>query len=368
MKKRRSMILAVVIVAIIGYVLWTRLTAPNTQPPGTLAGNGVIEATEVDVTAEVAGKVKALPVQEGDEVKQGLLIAVLNTGGLQGQVEQAQGNLNAAQAALAELLAGSRPEEVQRARAQYVAAEKALQQAQASRALVYAGPRPEELAQLQDAYEQAIAQRDLLRAGNRPEQIKELHAAVDQAKAQLDLVTTGPRAEDIEQLHVADDSAQVTLANANIELHRMEKLAAEGAVARDKVDQATLTRDLAADQEKAAKVRLDAAIAGSRPQEIKAAQAAAAVANRRLADTEAGPRPQELAAADKAVEYRTPAPAGGQKRRTPAGTRAGRCRRRPGAGATGCRASRLQPGTGRSTYGRHRASTGKSGAGERRAE
>lgn len=301
MKKRLTMFVVLIAIIVTGSVLWTRLTRQNAQPAGTLAGNGVIEATEVDVSAEVAGKVLMLVPQEGDEVKKGQLIAVLGTGGLQGQVEQAQAALQTAQANLAALQAGTRPEDLQRIHAQTVAAEKALKQAQAGCALVYAGPRQEEIAQLQSAYEQAVAQRDLLLAGTRPEQIKGLRSAVEQAQAQLDLVKAGPRQEDIEQRRAAYSSAQATLTNAETELHRMERLHEQGAVANQKVDLARTTRDVASEQARAMKAQLDAALVGARPQEIKAVEANLAQARQRLADAEAGARPQELAQATSAV-------------------------------------------------------------------
>lgn len=275
MKKRLTIIIVLVVVAIVGYMLWNRLSTRAKLPPGTLDGNGVIEATEVDVTAEVAGKIITLPVQEGDEVQKDQLIAILNTGGLQGQVEQAQGNLKSAQANLAALLAGSRQEDIARSRAQYEVAQKALQQAQASRALVYAGPRAEDIAQLQ--------------------------AALAQAQSQRDLVKAGPRQEVIDQLRTALNSAQVTQKNAELDFSRAEKLFAQGAIAAQRVDQARTARDVAANQTKIAQSQLDAALAGSRPQEIATAEAAVQQAQQRLREAKNGARPQERAQADAAV-------------------------------------------------------------------
>jgi multidrug resistance efflux pump len=302
MKQRLPIIIIVLVVLVGGYLLWAHFANRNAQPAGTLPGNGIIEATEVDVTAEVSGKIKTLAPQEGDQVNQGQLIAVLDTGSLQGQVEQAQGNLQSLEANLAVLQAGTRPEDIQHARAQYKAAQQALRQAQAGRALVYAGPRPEEIAQLQAAYEQAVAQRDLLHAGTRPAQLRELSAAVEQAQAQAELTKAGPRKEDIAQIRAAYESALATQHNAETELQRMTTLEAQGAVAGQQVDLATTTRDVAAKATMAAKARLDAAVAGSRPQEIHGASAALTEARQRLADAQAGPRPQEFVQADKVVE------------------------------------------------------------------
>ncbi len=328
MKQRLPMFIIVLGVIVTGSVLWHHFAARDAQPARTLAGNGVIEATEVDVTAEVPGTLQTLVPHAGDEVQKGQRIAELSTGSLQGQVEQAQASLQSAQANLAELLVGTRREDILRAQAQYMAAEKSLQQAHASRSLVYAGarteliaqlraayaqasaqfsqlkdgPRAEEIAQLQAAYAQAVAQRDLLRAGPRAEELAQLHAALAQAQAQMDLVKAGPRQEDIAELRAGYASAQASLADAETELKRMTLLASQGAVARRSVDQQLTARAVAQENAKAAKARLDAALAGARPQEIQEAESGLAQARQKLTEAENGARPQELASADQTVE------------------------------------------------------------------
>ncbi|MHB9133723.1 MAG: HlyD family efflux transporter periplasmic adaptor subunit [Armatimonadota bacterium] len=302
MKKKLRILIPVLIIGLLVYLTWRYYAGQEQQPAGAIAGNGVVEATEVDVSSQVAGNVLTLTVNEGDPVNAGQLIAILDNAPLSGQVEQARGNLQATQATLSELQAGTRSEDIRRAQAQYAAALDVLKQAQARRDLVREGPRKEDIAQLRAAYEQAKAQRDLVHAGARPEQIAQLRAAYEQAKAARDLVKAGPRQEQIAQLKAALERDQVNLADAERELQRAQKLEAQGAIAGQQVDQARTRRDAARTQVEASRQRLAEAQAGARPQELEQAEKAVEIARQRLAEAEAGARPQEIKAADAAAE------------------------------------------------------------------
>jgi HlyD family secretion protein len=245
-------VVAVAVLFIIAIILLWRTRERSSPPPDQLYGNGIIETTEVDVSARVAGKIASLPVDEGDPVNEGDLIAQLDSEELVAQVQQAEAALASAQANLAELLAGTRAEEVQRARAQYQAALQTQRQAQ----------------------------------------------------AHYDLVKAGPRVEEIAQLRAAVRQAEVALADAERELLRLQGLEHQGAVAQQQVDLQRTRRDTAAAQLDAARERLRAAEAGSRPQEIAAARAAVSQAHDQARATKAlldldlaGPRPETVDAA-----------------------------------------------------------------------
>ena len=160
--------LVVVVVLIVAAVIVWRARGQNPAPSGELYGNGIIETTEVDVSAKVAGQITSLRVDEGDPVRANDVLAQLDSDELAAQVQQAEAALASARANLAELLAGTRAEEVQRARAQHQAALQVQQQSQAHYDLAKAGPRVEEIAQLRAAVRQGEAalsdtERELLR-------------------------------------------------------------------------------------------------------------------------------------------------------------------------------------------------------------
>ncbi len=252
MKKRIRFLALVAVLAVAGTFIWRGMLNRNGNTPGTIAGNGIVEATEVEVSSRIAGRLLSLDAREGDRVTTGQLIAVLDGGDVAGQVEAARGNLAAAEALYAELKAGSRAEEVRRLQAQLEAARNSVQQAQ--------------------------ARRDLVRSGSRRELLDQLRAAVSQA--------------------------QVSLADAETELARVEKLEQQGAVPGRDLDQARTRRDLARAQVEQVRQRLAEAEAGARPEELREVEAAVASAESQVKAAQAaldlalaGARPETLEAA-----------------------------------------------------------------------
>jgi HlyD family secretion protein len=85
--------------------------------------SGHVEATEVHVSAEVGGRILELPVDEGDRIASGDLIARLDTRDTELQIQRARAERSAADAQLRLLKAGARPEDIRQADAQVLAAE-----------------------------------------------------------------------------------------------------------------------------------------------------------------------------------------------------------------------------------------------------
>jgi membrane fusion protein YbhG len=84
--------------------------------------SGQVEVTEVQVAPEAGGRILDIPVHEGDRVKQGDLVARLDTRDIDLALQRAQAERNQADAQLRLLQAGSRPEDVRQAEAQAAAA------------------------------------------------------------------------------------------------------------------------------------------------------------------------------------------------------------------------------------------------------
>lgn len=97
----------------------------------TLRVSGHVEATEVQVAAEVGGRLVELRVAEGDRVKRGDLLARLDTRDTELQIDRARADRAAADAQLRLLQAGSRAEDIRQAQAQVEAAETDAAAAQA---------------------------------------------------------------------------------------------------------------------------------------------------------------------------------------------------------------------------------------------
>jgi len=78
---------------------WQRFGAR--QDEGLASGNGRIEATEIDVAAKTAGRVKEILVREGDFVKAGQVVALMDTDVLEAQLREAEAKLQQAQSDVA---------------------------------------------------------------------------------------------------------------------------------------------------------------------------------------------------------------------------------------------------------------------------
>jgi HlyD family secretion protein len=92
------------------------------QAAGVPRVSGQVEATEVQVAPEVGGRLLEVLIAEGDRVKQGDVVARLDTRDAELTLQRLQAERAAGDAQLRLLLAGSRPEDVRQAEAQVVAA------------------------------------------------------------------------------------------------------------------------------------------------------------------------------------------------------------------------------------------------------
>jgi len=132
--------------ALAGAVGWYGLTRPTvTTGPAlapvarrdlsaTVTATGTVKAmvgAEVKVGSRIPGRVDELAVQVGDRVKAGQVIARLEQDDLRAAVEKARADLAAAEAKLATVKNGARPQELQ-------TAEAALRQAEANQLLAKA--------------------------------------------------------------------------------------------------------------------------------------------------------------------------------------------------------------------------------------
>lgn len=101
---------------------------PGMGHPAVPSWNGYVEDDYVYAAASSAGQIAAIPVSEGQLVKKGDVLFVLEASQQQAQADAAKAQAAAAQASLANLQSGSRPEEI-------AVIETQLQKAQADLAL-----------------------------------------------------------------------------------------------------------------------------------------------------------------------------------------------------------------------------------------
>jgi membrane fusion protein YbhG len=180
-------------VAAVAYFGYFQPRTGNAVPPNS----GTVEATDADLGFQVPGRIVSVGPHEGDLVKTGETLAVLDRTELVARQAQAAAALAAARAGLAEMEHGARTEELAQAREADSTAAARLADAQRDFArtdqLFRGGAVPREsydkaslaLDVARSAREQAAQQLRLVRAGPRVESIDAQRAAVRQADAAL---------------------------------------------------------------------------------------------------------------------------------------------------------------------------------------
>jgi multidrug efflux pump subunit AcrA (membrane-fusion protein) len=181
---------------------------------GVYEYSGTVETREIQVGSKVGGRVTAVPVEEGQLVKSGALLVRFECDELKAQ------------------------------RAQAVAAQQ-----------------------------QAQADLDRMVRGNRPEEITQAEASAKAQHAALEAAQNGPRKEELDQAQADYAAAKADAVNSEAFFHRMEKLVASDTISRQQFDDAREKRDAAAERTESARQHLALLQAGTRPEDLRAAQA-----------------------------------------------------------------------------------------------
>jgi len=81
-----------------GYFIWSRFFAAPELPKGIIAVSGRIEGDDSAVAAKTSGRIKEVRLREGDEVKAGDIIAILDDDQIRAREEQSQSAVRQAEA------------------------------------------------------------------------------------------------------------------------------------------------------------------------------------------------------------------------------------------------------------------------------
>ncbi len=240
MKNRKPIAAIIIVIAASAFGWWYYAGAVKRRaavPAGTIMASGNIEVDEVDLSFKVQGRLTSRLVEEGDSITTGQLVATLDPSDFERDLAMRQADRQVAEAGLADLQSGARPQEIAQA-------EAAVQRAKAALDDVLAGARPQEISQADAAvsrvtaevnraeadfrraedlfdkdvlarkdYDAARAARDVLRAqleqarqqaslvrsGARPDQIRQAESEHRRASEALALVRAGARKETVAQ-------------------------------------------------------------------------------------------------------------------------------------------------------------------------
>ncbi|MHB8620441.1 MAG: efflux RND transporter periplasmic adaptor subunit [Chloroflexota bacterium] len=254
----------------------------------SLTYNGQLTPTYlVTVVPKASGRILKLSVDVGSSVKQGQVIARIEHTELDAQLAQAKANLQAAEAKLATVQAGGRPEQVAQAQA-------SLDATRAKLAGVQRQGRPAQVAQAQASLDAAQAKLAAARQG-RPAQIGQAQANLDAAKAKLAQLMDGPTPAQVEQARLAVQQAKDNLYAQQTALDRQ---VAAGLASKDQRQSALDVAQTQVDQANAAlKVLTDPPAADA----VNQAKAAVDVATHQLRVAQHPGSAQDVARAQAAV-------------------------------------------------------------------
>jgi multidrug resistance efflux pump len=158
------------------------------------------------------------------------------------------------------------------------------------------------LAQAQAELRQAEAKYALMTAGSRQEEIEQSEAAVKQAQAELDQLISGPRQQEIDQAVAEWKASKAQAENAQKFLQRVAGLSARELIAKQDYDDASAKADEAEQKMKAARERYDLLLAGTRKEEVERGRQRLAEADAKRRQIRSGFRKEEIAQAKSAME------------------------------------------------------------------
>jgi multidrug resistance efflux pump len=230
--------------------------------------SGTVQAESAAVGSTIGGRVVAVDVQDGAEVKQGEVIVRFDARQTTADLDAAVAQARQAEATLADLEAGPRVQDIDKAAAAAAQADAAYQSAALS------------LPQQDAAASQAVR-----------EAVSDLRAA------------------------------RATAADTQADYLRARTLCGQGAISSQAMDAARAAARVAANEAgaaaarlRAARANLNAVHAGSASEQVVAAQRAAAAADANLALVKAGTRPDQVAQARAAVDAAAAEVAGARAR------------------------------------------------------
>jgi len=177
---KRKLVVPIALVLIAAAVFWAFKLRKRDDD---LVLSGSIEARDVQVGSLVGGRVTVVHVDEGASVAAGQPIVTLEPDLLDAQVREQESRVEQARARLALVLAGARPEEINRARADYENAEKDRRRLGL---LMKEGIVPRQT--YDDAATAARTRQEMLRElerGNRPQEIEAARGALAEAERHL---------------------------------------------------------------------------------------------------------------------------------------------------------------------------------------
>jgi HlyD family secretion protein len=230
------------------------------------ANGSVLPGQTVNLSPKNSGRVAQIFVEQGDIVRQGQKIALMENADARAQLLQAQASVRQAEANLAKSKNGNRPEEIVQAQAR-------LDSARASLLKLKNGNRTQEVAQVQ--FKLAAAKSSLAQSRS-----------------------NGPRLTQQSQAQVVAAASKQNLAQRK--LQRFQQLFKDGAISQDRLDEATADYQTATANYLEVQQRLEQ-VQNTASQEIAQKQATVSELEQSLQQQQVGSRSEDVTKAEADV-------------------------------------------------------------------
>ena len=219
---RKVLIPAAIVVAVaagLGGWYWNRAEQPSSANQLTLHGN--VDIRQVQLAFNGSERIATMNAREGQPVKKGDLLASLDTRRLKQNVAQAEGRMAAQTQVLAALVAGTRPEELRKMRADLQAAQVDADNAERT------------ARRLHDLAKRKLASQE--QADNARAAADAAAARLEAARQALALGEAGPRKEDVAAARATLNALQAQLDLARQDLDNAQLHAPADGIIRDRI-------------------------------------------------------------------------------------------------------------------------------------
>jgi HlyD family secretion protein len=200
----KKTVLLLILAAVLGAGAWWFFWGGEEEKSGEILLYGNVEIRDALLAFNEQDRLTSVLVEEGDRVETGQLLAQLKTDRLHSMIAEAEGRVQAQEEAVKRLEAGTRPEEIDQAKAELAAAEARVANAQKT---------VDRLRRTAPSGASSIQTLDEAEAELRVEE-----AVLNVRRKALDLAIEGPRSEDIAQAKalLAASRAQLELLNVRL--------------------------------------------------------------------------------------------------------------------------------------------------------
>lgn len=103
--RKTVLLLAAAAFSVVAVLTWIIFRGPTDPPEGFAKTNGRVEAERIDIATKFAGRLKEVLVKEGDLVKEGQVLAVLDTAEIEAQLREAEASKQQAEKQLDQAVA-----------------------------------------------------------------------------------------------------------------------------------------------------------------------------------------------------------------------------------------------------------------------